>query len=51
MSHKRINHESNEEINVALCANPSHLEAVDPVVARVSKLLDKVSIFDQNFNF
>lgn len=32
MSHETINHASKELINVSLCANPSHLEAVDPIV-------------------
>jgi 2-oxoglutarate dehydrogenase E1 component len=37
MSHETINHASGELINVALCANPSHLEAVDPVVIGKAK--------------
>jgi len=32
MSHQRINHPTNKIINLSLVANPSHLEAVDPVV-------------------
>ena len=32
MSHETINHASKELINVSLCANQSHLEAVDPIV-------------------
>ncbi|KAL3307597.1 hypothetical protein Ciccas_013886, partial [Cichlidogyrus casuarinus] len=31
MSHERINRINNKKINIAVCANPSHLEAVDPV--------------------
>ena len=37
MSHETINHASKELINVSLCANPSHLEAVDPVVVGKTK--------------
>lgn len=37
MSHSRINHVNNKRINVAVCANPSHLEAVDPVVQGKTK--------------
>merc|ERR1719454_2587916 len=37
MSHETINHASKELINVSLCANPSHLEAVDPVVIGKAK--------------
>ena len=29
---ERLNHATNKTINISLCANPSHLEAVDPVV-------------------
>ncbi|XP_064457718.1 2-oxoglutarate dehydrogenase complex component E1-like isoform X2 [Ornithodoros turicata] len=32
MSHERLNRVSNRNIKLAVCANPSHLEAVDPVV-------------------
>lgn len=32
MSHKRINRLNNKMIKVAVLANPSHLEAVDPVL-------------------
>ncbi|KAH7638297.1 2-oxoglutarate dehydrogenase [Dermatophagoides farinae] len=32
MSHERLNRKSNRNIKLALVANPSHLEAVDPVV-------------------
>uniref|UniRef100_A0A5K3FXF4 2-oxoglutarate dehydrogenase, mitochondrial n=2 Tax=Mesocestoides corti TaxID=53468 RepID=A0A5K3FXF4_MESCO len=32
MSHRRINRKTGKEFNIAVCANPSHLEAVDPVV-------------------
>ncbi len=32
MSHHRINRKTGKEIKLAVCANPSHLEAVDPVV-------------------
>ncbi|VDN09876.1 unnamed protein product [Dibothriocephalus latus] len=31
MSNRRLNHATGKEINLAICANPSHLEAVDPV--------------------
>ena len=31
MSHRRQNRTTGKEINIAVCANPSHLEAVDPV--------------------
>ena len=37
MSHETINHASKELINVSLCANPSHLEAVDPIVIGKTK--------------
>ena len=37
MSHETINHASKELINVSLCANPSHLEAVDPIVIGKAK--------------
>ncbi|THD22927.1 2-oxoglutarate dehydrogenase mitochondrial [Fasciola hepatica] len=37
MSHSRINNMNNKRINVAVCANPSHLEAVDPVVQGKTK--------------
>ncbi|XP_078492481.1 2-oxoglutarate dehydrogenase complex component E1-like isoform X2 [Ciona intestinalis] len=37
MSHQRINHVTNKLINLSLCANPSHLEAVDPVVQGKTK--------------
>ncbi|XP_065186888.1 2-oxoglutarate dehydrogenase complex component E1-like [Sycon ciliatum] len=29
---ERLNHACNKQIKISLCANPSHLEAVDPVV-------------------
>ncbi|XP_075736176.1 oxoglutarate dehydrogenase Nc73EF isoform X2 [Rhipicephalus microplus] len=32
MSHERLNRVSNRNIKLAVCANPSHLEGVDPVV-------------------
>ena len=32
ISHERINYSTNKLINLSVCANPSHLEAVDPVV-------------------
>nr|XP_039273817.1 2-oxoglutarate dehydrogenase, mitochondrial-like isoform X1 [Styela clava] len=37
MSHQRINHVSNRMVTLSLCANPSHLEAVDPVVQGKTK--------------
>ncbi|KAF7231961.1 hypothetical protein EG68_08376 [Paragonimus skrjabini miyazakii] len=37
MSHSRINHVNNKRVNLAVCANPSHLEAVDPVVQGKTK--------------
>uniref|UniRef100_A0A0X3QC74 2-oxoglutarate dehydrogenase, mitochondrial n=1 Tax=Schistocephalus solidus TaxID=70667 RepID=A0A0X3QC74_SCHSO len=36
-SNRRINHATGKEINLAVCANPSHLEAVDPVVQGKTK--------------
>ena len=33
MCHERINHLTNKIIKLAIVANPSHLEAVDPVVS------------------
>lgn len=32
MSHERLNRVTNKNIKIAVVANPSHLEAVDPVV-------------------
>ena len=32
MSHERLNRQTNKNVRVSLVANPSHLEAVDPVV-------------------
>merc|ERR1712168_266977 len=32
MSHERVNRTNNKLINLSVCANPSHLEAVDPIV-------------------
>jgi len=32
MTHERLNRKTNKIIQMSLCANPSHLEAVDPVV-------------------
>ena len=32
MSHDRLNRVTNKNIKIAVVANPSHLEAVDPVV-------------------
>ena len=31
MQHSTINHATQKKIEVSLCANPSHLETVDPV--------------------
>ena len=31
LSHERVNRTTNNPIRIAVCANPSHLEAVDPV--------------------
>lgn len=32
LSHERINRVTNKPMRLALCANPSHLETVDPIV-------------------
>lgn len=32
INHERLNYKTNKMVNLAVCANPSHLEAVDPVV-------------------
>ena len=32
MYHRRINHLTNKEVELSVVANPSHLEAVNPVV-------------------
>ena len=32
MYHRRINHLTNKEVTLSVVANPSHLEAVNPVV-------------------
>lgn len=32
LSHERMNRASNRNLKISLCANPSHLEAVDPIV-------------------
>jgi len=32
MSHERLNRKTNKLVKLSVCANPSHLEAVDPVV-------------------
>ena len=37
MSHERINHATNRNIKLAVVANPSHLEASDPVVQGKTK--------------
>jgi len=37
MSHERFNRTTGQLINLAVCANPSHLEAVDPVVQGKTK--------------
>lgn len=37
MYHERINRETNKNITLSLMANPSHLEAVDPVVQGKTK--------------
>lgn len=37
MSHNKFNRKTGKNINVAVCANPSHLEAVDPVVQGKTK--------------
>lgn len=37
MYHKRMNRVSDREISMSLMANPSHLEAVDPVVQGKTK--------------
>lgn len=37
MYHERINRATNKKITLSLVANPSHLEAVDPVVQGKTK--------------
>ncbi|CAH8567365.1 unnamed protein product [Schistosoma turkestanicum] len=37
MSHQRLNHMTGKTINLAVCANPSHLEAVCPVAQGKTK--------------
>ena len=37
MSHMRLNRSTNKNIQLAVVANPSHLEAVDPVVQGKTK--------------
>jgi 2-oxoglutarate dehydrogenase E1 component len=37
MYHERLNRVTNKNIKVAVVANPSHLEAVDPVVQGKTK--------------
>lgn len=37
MSHERLNRVTNKYIKLAVVANPSHLEAVDPVVQGKTK--------------
>lgn len=37
MSHERFNRTTGQLINIAVCANPSHLEAVDPIVQGKTK--------------
>lgn len=37
MYHERINRATNKKITLSLMANPSHLEAVDPVVQGKTK--------------
>lgn len=37
MHHERINRETDKNITLSLMANPSHLEAVDPVVQGKTK--------------
>lgn len=37
MYHERINRETDKNITLSLMANPSHLEAVDPVVQGKAK--------------
>lgn len=37
MFHERINRETDQNIMLSLMANPSHLEAVDPVVQGKAK--------------
>lgn len=37
MSHERLNRTTNKNIRLAVVANPSHLEAVDPVVQGKTK--------------
>ncbi len=37
MSHERINHMTDKKVRLAVVANPSHLEAADPVVQGKTK--------------
>ena len=37
MSHERLNRTTNRNVKLAVVANPSHLEAVDPVVQGKTK--------------
>lgn len=37
MSHERLNRTTNKNIRLAVVANPSHLEAVDPIVQGKTK--------------
>lgn len=37
MTHERLNRTTNKIIQLAVCANPSHLEAVDPIVQGKTK--------------
>lgn len=37
MHHERINRDTDKNITLSLMANPSHLEAVDPVVQGKTK--------------
>ena len=37
MTHERMNRMNNKTVTMSLCANPSHLEAVDPIVQGKTK--------------
>ncbi|CAH8642237.1 unnamed protein product [Heterobilharzia americana] len=44
MSHQRLNHMTGKMINIAVCANPSHLEAVCPVAQGKTKANSSIKV-------